>query len=137
MSLCGASLDDSPEVHQVHLKQNLALEYRFSYLVKFLQAPSLNDSQIKLEQAIPCIMHAENCTGKHIFKLNMLQALDLCASSVGEDFAFTNQVSAWLNWCMLGDHEAPYHWKLPFEDGVLGKITIHNWHMQKITDFLK
>ena len=114
LSLHSTSLDGSLEVHQVCLKQNLVLEYSFSNLVKFLQAPTLNNSLIKLEQAIPCIMHAENCAGECIFKLLMLWALDLHTGSVGEDFAFANQVSAWVNCCVLGDHEDPYHWKFPF-----------------------
>jgi len=46
------------------LRAMLILEYRFEYLTTFLDAPTLEHSYIKLEQAIPCIMHCENHAGK-------------------------------------------------------------------------
>ena len=42
------------------------LEYKFEYLTTFLDVPSLENSHTKLEQAIPCNMHYENCAGERI-----------------------------------------------------------------------
>ena len=60
-----AIIDDGTleEKHE-HLQAMLILEYRFEYLTTFLDAPTLEHSYIKLEQAIPCIMHCENCAGE-------------------------------------------------------------------------
>jgi len=111
----------------------LILEHRCEYLWEFLQAPMLDQSMIKLEKAVPCIMHCENRTGKRMLYMLFIQGINRCISNQECDemaYAITNS----MNCEVLGSAADPSQWKLPMEDGELGEIKFHNWRMHKIID---
>ena len=59
----------------------LVLEHRYTYLYEFLQAPTLEQSMIKLEKAMHCIMHCENRAGKQMLYMLLLQGISKCKSN--------------------------------------------------------
>jgi len=49
------------------LNESLSLECQFAISGDITELPSLSESYIKLEQAIPCLMHCSNHNGEKYF----------------------------------------------------------------------
>ena len=110
---------------------NAHFRIQIEYLTTFLDAPTLEHSYIKLEQAIPCIMHCESCAGEQMLYMLILIGLDQRQTLAQHD-SLIEQVNLLINNHVLGDDNDPYLYKIPYEDGELGDVKIHNWCMTKI-----
>ena len=102
----------------------LILEYRFEYLTTFLDAPTLEHSYIKLEQAIPCIMHYKNCAGERILYMLILVGLDQRHPLVQHDSLIVS-VKLLINNHVLGDDNDLYLYKF--------HMKMVSWEMSKST----
>ena len=115
------------------LRSILLLEHRFNYLKTFMAAPSLKGSFIKLEQAIPCIMHCENHAGERMLYMLIVVSLDQRQTNTEHDMLIDHCMFL-VNCHVLGSEDNPYQYKMPDEDGELQEIRFHNWCMRKIMD---
>jgi len=100
-----------------------------------MAAPLLEGAFIKLEQAIPCIMHCENCVGERLLYMLIVTSLDQRQSNNKHD-RLIEQCTFVINCHVLGSEDDLYQYKMPNVDGKLVEIKFHNWQLQKVMDHL-
>jgi len=63
----------------------------------------------------------------------LLQEITECTDN-RESHELASKIANCMNYEVLSNAKDSYQWELPLEDGELGEIKFHNWHMQKIIE---
>ena len=100
-----------------------------------------NDTNILLEEAIPCVLHLRNLTGEKILKVILLMRLIQCNGIVKKEKEFQTNVEFILNQQVWGTEKRASQWVLPInaakgsqEGKTVGTICLPNY---RVTSLIK
>ena len=129
---------------QQQLREQLAKEQWLAYILSSLSHSEAKEGKLYfIEQAIPCILHLENCTSIEKLMLLFVEGLSgaqgktldgyVCIQSMDErEKHFIEAVSHAMNQEILGSDENVGQWKLPMEkvkgeQQKIGTINVENY----------
>jgi hypothetical protein len=122
----------SPEL-VLQLMEILLLENTYSIMCKVLAAKSLEEAMIKLEKAIPCLLHLENRSSEAIINRLVHKGWELREDSPQAIKQFVSSIEKKINEQFFGSPECPSSWKFPIEDdGTMGNFKFANLCARRI-----
>jgi len=122
----------SPEL-KLQLMEILLLENTYSIMCKVLAAKSLDEAMVKLEKAIPCLLHLENRSSEAIISRLVHKGWELREDSPQAIKDFISSIERIINQQLFGSPECPSSWKFPIEDdGTMGDFKFANWRARRI-----
>ena len=122
----------SPEL-KIQLMEILLIENTYSILCKVLASKSLEEAMVKLEKAIPCLLHLENRSSEAIINRLIHRGWELREDSPDAIKQFILSVEAIINEQFFGSPECKSTWKFPVEDdGTMGDFKFANWRARRI-----
>ena len=122
----------SPELI-ILLTEILLTENTYTIMCKVLAAKSLEEAMIKLEKAIPCLLHLENRSSEAIINRLIHKGWELREDSPQAIQQFISAIETIINEQFFGSPECPSSWKFPIEDdGTMGDFKFANWRARRI-----
>jgi hypothetical protein len=120
---------------QVQLHELLLMEKRYELLHEVVEEASLDRAMIKLEKAIPDLLHLENRGGEAVITHLFINGLRLVEGSEEVTKALMDAIQMVINQRLFGDPGSPSNWKFPInKDGTMGDISFANWRARRIID---
>jgi hypothetical protein len=120
---------------QVQLHELLLMEKRYELLREVVEEASLDRAMIKLEKAIPDLLHLENRGCEAVITPIFINGLRLVEGSEEATKALMDAIQLVINQRLFGDPGSPSNWKFPINlDGTMGDISFANWRAQRIID---
>ncbi len=89
---------------------------------------------IKLEKAIPCILHLENRVSECFIRMILLKALSYVEDDNHALLSYILEVERYVNEKIFGEPDAPSGWKFPYEEKQLGEVKFSIWRARKIME---
>jgi hypothetical protein len=124
----------SPEL-RLQLHEILLVENSFNMLSKILAANSLEEAMVRLEKALPCLLHLENRTSEALIGRLVHRGWQLCEGCNRAIDIFVGAMETLMNECFFGSPECPSAWKFPLEDdGTMGDFKFANWRARRIVE---
>ncbi len=118
---------------KINLHELLLVEKRYHLILSILDCSNLDEAMIRLEQALPCLLHLENRPSETIIEWVLRFGLALCEGSNQEITAFIAEIESIINENIFGSVGCASNWKFPInDDGTMGKVKLANWHARKI-----
>ncbi len=100
---------------------------------KILSANNLNNAMIKLEKALPCLLHLENRSSAVMIWHLLRGGLELCKGNEEAKEQLVRAVQRIVNKEMFGEPGAPSNWQFSMgEDGRIGDLKLANWRARCI-----
>jgi hypothetical protein len=120
---------------RIQLTEILLIENTYSVLCKVLAANSLEEAMIKLEKAIPCLLHLENRCSEAIISRLVHRGWELREESSEAIKQYILSVERIMNEQFFGSPECKSSWKFPIEDdGTMGDFKFANWRARRIVN---
>jgi hypothetical protein len=120
---------------QVQLHEILLVELCYKLLFEVLNEASLDNAMIKLEKAIPDLLHLENRGSKAIITHLLLHALCLVEGDAEATAELIHNIQLIINERLFGEPGCPSGWKFPLnQDGTMADVTFANWCAWRIID---
>jgi hypothetical protein len=129
-----------PEEHsttelRLMLYEALLVENSFVLLDCVLKAKNLDEAMIRLEQALPCLLHLQNRTAEAIIEHLLRRAFLLREGDAAATQQLISSVETFINNEIFGSAGCSSLWSLPLNaDGTLGKIKFANWRARRVID---
>jgi hypothetical protein len=118
---------------RIQLSEILLTENTYHILSKVLAATSLEEAMIKLEKAIPCLLHLENRSSEAIINRLIHRGWELREDSADAIKKFIESVERIINEQFFGSPGCKSSWKFPIEDdGTMGDFKFANWRARRI-----
>jgi len=118
---------------RIQLSEILLTENGYNILSKVLAATSLEEAMVKLEKAIPCLLHLENRSSEAIISRLVHRGWELREDSPEAIKQFIASVETLINERLFGSTECKSSWKFPLEDdGTMGDFKFANWRARRI-----
>jgi hypothetical protein len=98
-----------------------------------INANNFDESMIRLEQAVPCLLHIENRTSEAVIEHVLRRALVLREGNRAACDELISGVESLINTDILGSTGCGSLWCVPINhDGTLGKIKFANWRARRV-----
>jgi len=111
----------------------LLTENTYTILCKVLAANSLDEAMVRLDKAIPCLLHLENRSSEAIISRLVHRGWELREDSPAGIQQYITDVEKIINQQFFGSAECPSTWKFPVEDdGTMGDFKFANWRCRRI-----
>jgi hypothetical protein len=118
---------------RIQLSEILLTENSYNILCKVLAANSLEEAMVKLEKAIPCLLHLENRSSEAIISRLVHRGWELREDSPEAIRQFISSVERLINEKLFGSPECKSSWQFPLEeDGSMGDFKFANWRARRI-----
>jgi hypothetical protein len=118
---------------RIQLSEILLTENSYNILCKVLAANSLDEAMVKLEKAIPCLLHLENRSSEAIISRLVHRGWELREDSPEATRQFISLVETLINEKLFGSPECKSSWQFPLEeDGSMGDFKFANWRARRI-----
>jgi hypothetical protein len=119
------------------LRELLLSEARYSLLVEVLEITDDKEALIRLEQALPCLLHLENRTAEAIIEHLLRRGMLLREGCKEAQKRFMAAVESIVNEEIFGAYGCPSNWRFPVNlDGSMGAIKFANWRARRIVENL-
>lgn len=123
------------EANRIELKELLLIEQRFLLLSNVLSETSLEAAMIKLEKAIPCLLHLENRISDAMITFLFRRGIQLIEENHGETETLMSSLELIFNEQLFGQPGSPSNWKFPMnKDGTMGEIKLSNWRARRVVE---
>ncbi len=120
------------------LHEILLVEASFTVLDSIIKAKTLEDAMIRLEQALPCLLHLENRTSEAIIEHLLRRGLTLREGDKGATDHFIREVEHFVNTEIFGSIGCSALWLIPLnENGTVGKVKLANWRARGVLDSIE
>jgi hypothetical protein len=120
---------------QVQLHEILLVELRYKLLKEVLEEASLNNAMIKLEKAIPDLLHLENRGSEAIITHLFLWGLHRVEGSAELTQQLIRSIQLIINEQLFGEQGCPSNWQFPLnDDGTMGDVSFANWRARRIIE---
>ena len=128
--------DDLPTAElRLMLYEALMVENSYILLDSVLKANNLDDAMIRLEQALPCLLHLQNRTAEAVIEHLLRRAFVLREGNARATEALISSIEQFINNEIFGSAGCSSLWSIPFNDnGTLGKIKFANWRARRVID---
>jgi hypothetical protein len=121
---------------RILLTEHLLTENTFNILSKVLAANSLDEAMVRLDKAIPCLLHLENRSSETIISRLVHRGWELREDSAAGIQQYIASVERIINEQFFGSPECPSSWKFPVEDdGTMGDFKFANWRARRIVQY--
>ena len=118
---------------KINLQEILIIEARYELLCHIFEASNLNEAMIRLEQALPCLLHLENRSSETIIEFLLCKGLSLREGNRQSTAEFINGVQNIMNQQIFGSVGCSSNWTFPInEDGTMGKVKLANWRARRV-----
>jgi hypothetical protein len=135
LRICNKPIFQHLEANRIELKELLILEHRYKFLLAVLQETSLESAMIKLQKAIPCILHMENRISDTMITHLLRHGIKLREEDrrVMEELMYA--VELIFKEQLFGLPGAASNWKFPLNsDGTMGEVKLSNWRARRVVD---
>jgi hypothetical protein len=113
----------------------MLVEKSYELLNDVLTASNLDDAMIRLEQALPCLLHLENRTSETLIEHLLRRGITLREGDKEQTKQLMMGVEQILNEEIFGSVGCKSNWKFPVnDDGSMGAIKFANWRARRVTD---
>ena len=117
----------------IHLHEILLIEKTFLSLDYVVNAKTFDDAMIRLEQALPCLLHLENRTSEAIIEHLLRRGVRLREGNSASTLEFISSVESVMNSDIFGSLGCSSLWSFPLNaDGTVGKVKLANWRARKV-----
>jgi hypothetical protein len=133
LRLRNMAVSQHTEANRIDLKELLLVEQRFQLMADVLNESSIEQAMIKLEKAVPCLLHLENRISDamiaHLFRKGL--------QNVEENATATDQlmrsIELVFNERLFGAPGCASNWKFPVNDnGTMAAIKLSNWRARRV-----
>lgn len=120
---------------KIYLHEILLVEKSFELLDSIINAKNYDEAMIRLEQALPDLLHLENRTSEAIIEHLLRQGIRLREGDKEATEEFILEVQRIINEEMFGSVGCAALWTFPInENGTMGKIKFANWRACRVID---
>jgi len=120
------------QANRIDLKELLMIEQRFRILHDIIQS-SPEEAMIKLQKAIPCLLHLENRMSDAMITFLLRRGLHLREGDARATQQFMANIENIFNEALFGLPGSPSNWKLPLNpDGTMAPIKLSNWRARRV-----
>jgi hypothetical protein len=120
---------------KLHLYEILIIEERLKLLTNILSAKSLDDAMIRLEQALPDLLHLESRSSEAIISHLLRMGYHVREGDKQLLNQFFNDIQRIINERIFGSPGCASNWTFPLSpDGTVGEIKFANWRSRKIIE---
>jgi hypothetical protein len=117
------------------LSEYLMIEMRYKLLKEVLEKASIEEAMIKLEKALPCLLHLENRISDHILTLLLRVSLNILEGDKGASENFIKAIEDLVNESYFGHPGCRSNWKFPInDDGSMGEVKFANWRARRVIE---
>jgi hypothetical protein len=122
----------------LQLKELLVLEDRYKVLKSVTEEQNLDRAMIKLEKAIPCLLHLENRISEAMLTHLLHKGLSIREGNKQECNNLMRAVERCMNESFFGTPEAPSAWQFPVnDDNTMGEIKLANWRARRVIEHIE
>jgi hypothetical protein len=112
---------------RIHLHEVLLMEKAYQLLCDVINASNFDEAMIRLEQALPCLLHLENRVSETIIEHLIRVGMQLCDGNPTSTRNLIEGVERIINENIFGSVGCSSNWKLPLNaDGTVGKVKLAN-----------
>ena len=123
------------EANRIELKELLLVEHRYKFLLEILQETSLEAAMIKLQKAIPCLLHMENRISDAMVTHLLRRGIKLREENRRGTEELLHAVELIFNEQLFGLPGSASNWKFPLNpDGTMGEVKLSNWRARRVID---
>lgn len=120
---------------QICLHEVLLVEKTYLALDYVVKAKSFEEAMIRLEQALPCLLHLENRVSEAIIEHLLCRGLRLREGNASSTSSFISAIEYAMNNEIFGSVGCPSLWKFPLNpNGTVSKIKFANWRARKVIE---
>jgi uncharacterized protein CbrC (UPF0167 family) len=120
---------------KLQLHEVLMIEKKYELLTHILAASNLDEAMIRLEQALPCLLHLENRTSETLIEHLLRRGLSLREGDRRRTTEFIQSVEDIMNQSIFGSVGCSSNWKFPLsDDGTMGKVKLANWRARRVIE---
>jgi hypothetical protein len=120
---------------KIHLQEVLLVERTFVALDFVVKARNFEEAMIRLEQALPCLLHLENRTSEALIEHLLRFGLRLREGDATSTTEFVLSVESLMNTVIFGSIGCSSHWSFPLNsNGTIGKVKFANWRARKVIE---
>ena len=137
LRLRNKGIQQQMEANRIELMELLLLEQRFLLLKSILSESTLEGAMIKLEKAIPCLLHLENRISDTMITFLLRRGIQLREENREETERLIKAVQLVFNEQLFGRPGSPSNWKFPLnDDGTMGEIKLSNWRARRVVEHI-
>jgi hypothetical protein len=137
LQLRNKPLHQQMEANRVELKELLMIEQCFLLIKSVLSETSLEAAMIKLEKAIPCLLHLENRISDIMITFLLRRGMQLREEDSESTLRFITSIERVFNEGLFGRPGSPSNWKFPLhDDGTMGEIKLSNWCARRVVEHI-
>jgi hypothetical protein len=120
---------------RIHLHEVLLVEKAYQLLCDVINASNFDEAMIRLEQALPCLLHLENRVSETIIEHLIRVGMQLCDGNPTSTRNLIEGVERIINENIFGSVGCSSNWKLPLNtDGTVGKVKLANWRARRVIE---
>lgn len=120
---------------QVNLHEILIMERAYQLLCDVINATNFDEAMIRLEQALPCLLHLENRVSETIIEHLIKVGMQLRDGDPTSTRNLIEGVERIINENIFGSVGCSSNWKLPLNaDGTVGKVKLANWRARRVIE---
>ncbi len=129
---------DSLDVLKNTIREVLLVEKSFQFSNEVLSETDDARAMIRLEQALPCLLHLENRPAETIIEFVIRRGFLLRHECRREQQSFMKAIEYFMNEKIFGNVGCPSNWRFPLNvDGSMGSIKLANWRARKVIENLQ
>ena len=137
LRLRNKGIQQQMEANCIELKELLLLEQCFLLLKSILSESTLEGAMIKLEKAIPCLLHLENRISDTMITFLLRRGIQLREENREETERLIKAIQLVFNEQLFGRPGSPSNWKFPLnDDGTMGEIKLSNWRARRVVEHI-
>jgi hypothetical protein len=126
-------LSEQPADLRLQLKELLITEERYKIIKPITEEANLERAMIKLEKAIPCLLHLENRSSEALLTHLLHRGLSIREGNRDECNQLMCAIEKLLNESVFGTEEAPSGWQFPVNpNNTMGEIKFANWRARRV-----
>jgi hypothetical protein len=118
---------------KIQLNEVLLVEQSFLLLDSIINATNFDEAMIRLEQALPCLLHLENRSSETIIEHLLRRGLRLREGNKAATEELIAAVERIMNEEIFGMVGCSSLWSFPLnENGTIAKIKFANWRARRV-----
>jgi len=120
---------------RIIVSEILLIEKSFELVSDIVSAVNFNDAMIRLEQALPCLLHLENRSSETIIEHLLRRGITLLDGNQQLTKQFMLDVENIMNDEIFGHNGCRSSWRFPVnDDGSMGQIKFANWRARRVIE---
>jgi len=131
-----AHLNNLPTAEiRMHLHEILLVEKSFLALDYVVKAKNFDEAMIRLEQALPCLLHLENRISEALIEHLLRRAFRLREGDSSSLTELIQDIELVMNTQIFGSIGCASLWSCPLNpNGTVGKVKFANWRARKVIE---